>query len=527
MKLLLLSLQSNAYVTGLKYIAANSRAHGHDVRILFIPGYLESEIHPSIKAFIHEYNPDLIGISLMSIEYYPSKNITRLIKKSFSIPVVWGGVHAIIKPEECIQHADYVCTGEGEHVIVSLLDHLSACSADEMPEVKGLWVNHKGAVIKQENALPEMDLDILPYQEYLPDYFYGYHLNGIHNLAEDERIFRRYALYGGTCHMIISTRGCPFKCSYCGNSAMSTVYGRKIRERSVDNVIEELVEVKKNPFVLYMNFQDDCFFTHRREWIKKFCGEYKKHVNLPFIVRVIPTMMDKEKMLMLKDAGLCWIIMGIQSGSDWVNYEVYDRNIPFVSVKKAAGIISETKAAPFYEMIVDNPYETDEDRIVTISAMSSLPKPYIASLAHLTFFPGTPLADRAINDKIAAPDAYLFRYLLKVDDTYLNKLLSITPNLPGSIVKYLNVPVQRRKTAHRLFLNVLYPLIKRLVEPAVFFFLTARSLDYDVNSISRTIMGNWRTTVSRLISRYLGKTDMEFDQRLALARRTMPDLFDK
>jgi hypothetical protein len=73
----------------------------------------------------------------------------------------------------------------------------------------------------------------------------------------------------------------------------------------------------------------------------------------------------------------------------------------------------------------------------------------------------------------------------------------------------------------------LYPLIKRLVEPLVFFFITARSLNYDVNYISRTVLGNWRTTLSRLVSRYLGKADMEFDQRLALARRTMPDLFDK
>jgi radical SAM superfamily enzyme YgiQ (UPF0313 family) len=100
--------------------------------------------------------------------------------------------------------------------------------------------------------------------------------------------------------------------------------------------MEEMKEVIKNPFVLYMNFQDDCFFSHNREWIRKFCKEYKRHIGLPFIVRVIPSMMDRDKMMMLKEAGLSWIVMGIQSGSDRVNFEIYDRNISFSSVEKAA-----------------------------------------------------------------------------------------------------------------------------------------------------------------------------------------------
>jgi len=192
------------------------------------------------------------------------------------------------------------------------------------------------------------------------------------------------------------------------------VFGRKVRERSVRNVIDEIKEVIKNPFVLYINFQDDCFFTHNKEWMEEFCRLYKKHVNLPFIARAIPTMLDRERLSMLVDAGLCWVVMGIQSGSDRVNFEVYDRKIRFPAVKKAADLISETHAAPFYEMIVDNPYETEEEQIETIDAIATLKKPYIVSLAHLTFFPGTSLAEKAVKDNIVTPDAYLFRYLLNL-----------------------------------------------------------------------------------------------------------------
>ncbi|UCH80462.1 MAG: B12-binding domain-containing radical SAM protein [Nitrospiraceae bacterium] len=526
MKLLLVSLQSNAYVTGLKYVAANARAHGHDVKILYLPGYLDAYLHPEIEKFIHEFNPDLIGISLMSIEYFPAKNLTRLLKNTFDIPVIWGGVHVLIKPEECIEHADYICTGEGEHVTVLLLNHLEA-EHGIPPVIPGVWFNNNGDIIKQPDAQPEMELDRLPMQEYLPEYFFGFHNNRIYNFARNEDIFRRYALYGGTCHMLISTRGCPFTCSYCGNAAFTKIYGRKVRERSVPDVICEMKEVKKNSYVLYMNFQDDCFFTHSREWIAEFCREYKKHIRLPFIVRVIPSMMDRDKMLMLKNAGLCWVVMGIQSGSDRVNYEVYDRRVMFDTVKAAAEIISESHAAPFYEMIVDNPYETEDDMITTIRAMATLKKPYICSLAHLTFFPGTPLAERAAKDGIVKPDAYLYRYLLQIDGTYVNKLLSITPHIPGAVVRWLNLPESLRKSYHTAVLHLLYVMTKRAVEPAVFLFITMRSLNYRLDWIFRTVLGNWKPTLSRLVSKYLGKSDLEFDQKLKLAKERMPELFER
>ncbi|MBC8412734.1 MAG: B12-binding domain-containing radical SAM protein [Nitrospira sp.] len=527
MKLLLISLQSNAYITGLKYVAASAMANGHEVKILYLPGYLEKDLDRVIEDFLRKYRPDLIGISLMSIEYYPAKNLTRLLKARFRARVIWGGVHAVIRPEECIQYADYVCTGEGERVIVSLLDYLQHADKSELPEIPGLWVNTGTEIIRNPLAEPNPDLDSLPVQQYLPDYFYVLHNGKILDFSDNEKLFRMYALYGGTCHMIISTRGCPFKCAYCGNSAFIHVYGRKVRERSVDSVLDEIREVIKNSFVLYMNFQDDCFFTHSIEWVREFSERYKKEVNLPFIVRVIPTMIDQEKITLLKKAGMCWVVMGVQSGCDRVNYEIYDRRIKFESVKNASDIIAATGAAAFYEMIVDNPYETEEDRMETIHAISTLKKPFVTSLAHLTFFPGTALADRAVAEGVTEPDAYLYRYLLNIDDTYQNRLLSITSIIPSWLVRLLNKPEKERSGVHELFLNIFYFLAKRLVEPGVFFFTTARSLNYRIDWLYRTVAGNGKATLSRLISRYLAKGDLDYDSKLKAARKEMPELFEK
>jgi radical SAM superfamily enzyme YgiQ (UPF0313 family) len=527
MKCLLISLQSNSYVTGLKYIAASVLARGHDVRILLLSGYLDRELHPAIEDFIRGYAPDLIGISLMAIEYYPAKNLTRLLREKFQSPIIWGGVHVTTNPEDCFKHADYLCIGEGEAAVPALLEHLNSEGRGVLPAIPGVWAHLNGNETRLPCGAPEVNLDKLPVQDYLPPYFYGFHKGEVYNFAEHPGLFRGYALYGGTCHMMITTRGCPFNCGYCANASLSKVYGRKVRERSVENCMEELKRVKKDPYVLYINFQDDCFFIHDTDWLKQFCGEYKKYINLPFMVRAIPSLLDREKLDMLKEAGLSVVIMGIQSGSDRVNFDIYNRKIKFQSVMKAADIISNVRVLPYYEMIVDNPYETEDDMIETINSMSRLKKPYTISLAHLTFFPGTPLTERALKDKIVDPEAYLNRFMVNIDYTYLNKVLYLTPYIPGRLINFLNRPAASRRMAHALLTNIIFFIGKRSVEPLLYMFLIARSLNYNIKWTARTVFGNWRSALAKLLFNFLSKGDMEFNKRLAAARREMPSLFER
>lgn len=327
--------------------------------------------------------------------------------------------------------------------------------------------------------------------------------------------------------MMLTSRGCPFTCGYCANASLVKVYGRKVRERSVENCIEELRMVKKDPYVLYINFQDDCFFIHNIEWIEKFCDQYKKYIHLPFMVRAIPTILDRNKLTLLKDAGLSVVIMGIQSGSDRVNMDIYDRRIPFKAVHESAKLLSESRVLPYYEMIVDNPYETEDDMTDTINSMMRLKKLYTISLAHLTFFPGTPLTQKALDDNIIDPEAYLFRYMVNIDYTYVNKLLYITPYLPRFVIRYLNKSAADRKVIHSLLTNSAFFLVKRTIEPFVYMFLVTRSLDYNFSWTARTVLGNWRSALTKFLFNFLSKGDREYDERLAVARKEMPTLFEK
>ncbi len=245
------------------------------------------------------------------------------------------------------------------------------------------------------------------------------------------------------------------------------------------------------------------------------------------MIRVYPGVLDREKLLMLRDAGLSLVIMGIQSGSDRVNFEIYNRTVKFSSVMKAAELISEIKAAPYYEMIVDNPYETEKDEMDGINAMSKLKRPYTISLAHLTFFPGTLLTERAIKEGKVNPEAYLTRYMVNIDKTYFNKLLYMTPYIPRFLIGFLNKSKASRNIAHLLLINILFFVVKRTIEPSVFLFVLARGLNYNVGWTVRTILGNWRAAVSKLLSNFLGRGDIEFDKRLKQARQEMPELFEQ
>jgi hypothetical protein len=80
---------------------------------------------------------------------------------------------------------------------------------------------------------------------------------------------------------------------------------------------------------------------------------------------------------------------------------------------------------------------------------------------------------------------------------------------------------------HVILASILFFIVKRTVEPALFFFVITRGLKYNINWTMRTVLGNWKTAIAKLLFNFLGKGDMEFDERLKLAKIKMPDLFEK
>jgi radical SAM superfamily enzyme YgiQ (UPF0313 family) len=132
--------------------------------------------------------------------------------------------------------------------------------------------------------------------------------------------------------------------------------------------------------------------------MEEFCARYKKEVGLPFAVYTYPRMVDEQKVRLLVDAGLWATTMGVQSGSERIRRDSYERETSNEEILESCRILADHGVVLNLDFIGDNPYETDEDRRQTIDLLTQLPKPIYFNYFSLTYFPGVDLTERALKD---------------------------------------------------------------------------------------------------------------------------------
>jgi Fe-S oxidoreductase len=195
--------------------------------------------------------------------------------------------------------------------------------------------------------------------------------------------------------------------------------------------------ITQNPFIEYINFQDDCFMSRSDEEMGEFCHLYKQEIKRPFIARSIPTFITEREIASMKSAGLAWISLGLQSGSDHVCREVYKRRSGKQDFLKAARAIKNQDLAAFYDIILDNPFETDEDRIDTVCTLMETPKPFYTQYFSLSLYPGTELRTRALEEGLIKGEEYQRKDYLLYNKTSINNLVRLATFIPSSWMKFL------------------------------------------------------------------------------------------
>jgi len=466
MKLLLISINhqhrddpADISVLGVRYLSAYLKGAGHDVTILFLWelfGGKESEDElVQITEFIERLKPDLIGLSLMSGLFLRAVAITQAIKEKSHLPlVIWGGIHPTAEPRECLEFADLVCVGEGELALEKLMSNL-----DKFKDLKieGIWHKDGNKIIDGGEGMIVHDINRLPYPDYDLNNQYILHQGKISSLSVE--ILKQYSPASVGAHRLISSRGCPNNCTYCCNSIFRKLYGGShLRWRSVDNFIKEMVEVKnKFPFVRHFKIADDNFAFNSIEWIKEFNKQYKQKINLSFFCNVSPLTVSEEKLDILVDAGLNHVQIGLQSGSDRVNRQIYLRPIGADVFLKAIKVFEkyEGRLTFIVDVIVDNPYEYEEDVIKTINVLNQIKKPFMINILSLTLYPGTRLYQRAVADKILINDKeYLKKHFGLIENNVLNKIIYLTPRLTKQKIGQLTN--NRHRFFTRFYIKVLH-----------------------------------------------------------------------
>jgi radical SAM superfamily enzyme YgiQ (UPF0313 family) len=195
--------------------------------------------------------------------------------------------------------------------------------------------------------------------------------------------------------------------------------------------------VKNDPEITMIMLQDDSFMSCNKEYLRDFCQAYKTKIKVPFVVNTIPTYVNREKLGLMKEAGLSWINMGLQSGSDRVNREIYKRRSLKNDFLRAARLVNELKIAGKYDVILDNPFENETETMETIETLIETPKPYIVEFYSLIFYPGTELHERAMSECPEKMESSCTKSYLAYKQTTLNTLSTLAVFLPKTIMKKL------------------------------------------------------------------------------------------
>jgi|TARA_B100001964_G_scaffold77048_1_gene87296 radical SAM superfamily enzyme YgiQ (UPF0313 family) len=426
MKFGIISPYLDVQSVGVRSLSSSLKRAGHDVKIVFLRGdFLKRYSEKSLNELVQILKgTDVIGISLMTNFFDNSVQVTEKIRQNLDSYVIWGGTHPTIRPEECLGYANAVAIGESEETIVEFAEKMA--NDQDFTSVLGMWFKDKdGHIIRNCSRPLIQNLDSIPYLDYDNEDHYVLSSGTIQPM--NNHLLNEYAY---SEFMTMPTRGCPYNCTYCVNNTLNQMgKGQKIvRKRSVNHVIGELTWMRnKMPFFSRVKFDDDCFFLYKPHELKDFSAKYKSKVGLPlFITGATPETLTREKLAPLVDANLQMIRMGIQSAAEKTK-QLYKRCYPNDKVVRAAKLINEFKdriTFTQYDMILDCPWEGDEELIESLLFLTTLPTPYDLRPFSLSFFPGTHLYDMAKKDNIVKDDLtdVYRKHYHRVKKTYLNRL---------------------------------------------------------------------------------------------------------
>jgi radical SAM superfamily enzyme YgiQ (UPF0313 family) len=300
---------SYLFPLGLGYISSTLKKEGYDVDCLNLNHY-NGTIQELVNKVLNKKNYDFVCTGSIATEFNRIKTIIDTIKNHRSRPKsILGGLIITSEPETVFNllNPDIAIIGEGEEVILELLDHIK--KGKDLRKIRGLVFRDKhGKLVLTERRESIKEIDSLPY----PDYE-GFEFEKF--LDNQHPNFHDY-IYSAFDHprvySIMGSRGCPFKCTFCYHYSL-------YRKRSIDNIMKELkVNVKKYK-INAIHFYDECISLDRKR-LYKLCEEIKKlrgelPWELKWYIQLTIHNVDEELLTRIKEAGVAGVSYGFESFS--------------------------------------------------------------------------------------------------------------------------------------------------------------------------------------------------------------------
>lgn len=330
--------------------------------------------------------PDVIGFSVSTYNLATSIKFARIAKNVYpDVHVTFGGTHPTLCPDEVIQQpvVDSICIGEGEG---SFREFLGNLEKGLEPRVDGFWFKDRRGMICRNNLRPfEPDLDQLPLVNW--DHW------------DIKRYLSANFVYlgeGGLMH--ISSRGCPYSCSFCSaHTIRNSVPGKYYRLRSPEKILEE-IERNISKYWKYgfrsLAFFDALFGADWRQF-EKFCTLYiKEGLNkiIPWSCSTRAEVVTGEWARLAAEAGCVKVDIGVESANEYLRQKVFRKSITNRQIDQAVNNLKDNGIYYLFFMMIGSVEESRQ----TIKENTDFIKKYLPLEVRMPFCQPLPKTDYAV-----------------------------------------------------------------------------------------------------------------------------------
>jgi radical SAM superfamily enzyme YgiQ (UPF0313 family) len=363
--------------------------------IKIIDAYKDNLSKEELAKQIKNYKPDMVGLTVLMDQYAGVASITTKIVKDVSknIITVLGGVYAMANPKGAMKdkNLDYVVIGEGEYVFKQLIGfHSGVC---DLPK-RGICFRKKGTNELDNRGHAEFikDLDALPRPAYHLIDFLSYC-----NKFNNRKTIDRPATYPYA--RIITSRGCPEKCSFC---QVPSLQGSFFRWRSPDHICDEIEWLKKEYGIKSILWDDDNLLTNT----KRAKSLFKKMIERGLAMRWVYSCtavfrLDTELIDLMVESGCEYINVAIEAGSERVTRDIVLKPLDYEHAKKMVAYAQKKGLFVAANFIIGFPTETWEEIRETIDFAEEI------NVDYAKFFIAIPLRNTEMFDLAERTDSII------------------------------------------------------------------------------------------------------------------------
>lgn len=308
-------------------------------------------IWKKLTDYVRRTRPAAVGISYLTPLKCSVEMIASLVKGiDPGIKVIVGGPHPTFCPDEVMtnQNVDFLVKGEGEIPLLGLINEIKK-GGSSFESVPGIYYRDAAGRVHSNPGVGLIrDLDALPFP------------------ARDMVLNCDYGIY--RVHCLNTARGCPYTCSFCADKAM---WGGKVRRRSVESVIKELIFMRDNYMIDMVDFQDGTF-TYDRRYVEEFCeAMIANKLDVKWGCTARYDNIDEDLLELMKRANCSGLFFGLESGSDRVLTNIIDKKTNVEQITRVSEMVYQSGIPSVTSVLLGLPDERKEDIEDTLRMMRS------------------------------------------------------------------------------------------------------------------------------------------------------------